>query len=138
MFSNTIFSRFYFVSASENRAKIELFSHGFQKKRNNVKVNKTLRGRMNFEGRLLKKHEKIHPKSMPKRNRKKHRKKPPKNRFWPPFWLPKTPQNRPNIGKNRKKTLSKKSIKKQLPEIKLTYRNSSLLGPRRTIQPSFQ
>ena len=50
---------------------------------------------------------------MPKHTRKKHRKKPLQNRFGPPFWPPKPSQNPPKIGKKRKKSLQKKSHKKE-------------------------
>ena len=37
----------------------DYFLYFFRKRRKRVEVNKTLRGRMNFKGRLLKKHAKI-------------------------------------------------------------------------------
>jgi len=85
-----IFNDFFIVLASGNDSKIELFSHGFQKRRNNVKVNKTLRGRMNFEGRLLKKHEKTTQNRYQNAFEENIEKKTKKKRFWPPFWHPKT------------------------------------------------
>ena len=56
MFYNTVFHRFFLVWASENDVKIDLASCFCQKRRNDVKVNTTLRLRMNFEGWLFKSH----------------------------------------------------------------------------------
>ena len=69
--------------------------------------------------------------------KKTSKKNVPKIDFGLRFGLPKPAQIDPT-SKKTKKTLSKKSKKKQLPEIKYSHRKASLLRPRRTIQPSFQ
>ena len=139
---NTIFSRFFIVLASENVSKIEVFSHFFRRRRLFENQQKPLKKTIIFIDFSGSAPPKIHPTSIPKRARKKHRKTFPKNRFWLPFWppkiLPKSTQHRKNskkvaFGKKLKKTTS--ANHRPGPQ---TTRKSSLLGPRRTIQPPFQ
>ena len=88
-------------------------------KSKSVKVNKTLAGRTNFKGRLLKINIKIDTKSIKNEGAKKQPKKLAKNRFWDACWPPKPLQNR---RKNHEKTMLKKEGEKK--------RENSILGIR--------
>ena len=76
-----------------------------------MKVNKTLRGRTNFKGRLLKINIKIDTKSIKNEGAKKQPKTLAKNRFWDACWPPKPIKNPRKI--DEKMMLKKESEKKR-------------------------
>ena len=89
-------------------------------KSKSVKINKTLAGRTNFKGRLLKNNIKIDTKSIKNEGAKKQPKKLAKNRFWDACWPPKPLQNRREIDE---KTMLKKRKRKKTRKIE--FRNLS-------------
>ena len=109
MFFNTIFSRFFSVLASENGAKIEVFSILFRKRR--FCKNRALALAPCTFSRFGA------SKNRPKIDAKTHSKKAsqknlPKIDFGLRFDLPKPPKIGPTSKKNEKKRLRKKSQKK--------------------------
>ena len=125
MRENTIFFDAFFHQFS---TIFDLNIHGFldqistrlAMKSKCVKVNKTLRGRTNFEGRLFKNNTKIDAKSIKNEGAKKQPKKLAKNRFWDACWPPKPFQNRRKIDE---KTMFKKEGEKK--QKKNDFRNLS-------------
>ena len=131
MIFKTIFSRFFVVLGSENDSNIDIFSPLFRKRRFCENHCFSLVKLMILRVRASKKRPKIDAKT---RSKKASTKNVPKLDFGLRFGLP----NRPNIQKNRKNTRPEKSSKKTALGLTATYCKASLLGPRRTIQPSFQ
>ena len=110
MLFNMIFPRFFFVLASENDVKIEVFSLLFRKRRFCKNHGFPLRGNHYFSSFERPKNDK---KSMPKHTQKKHRKKPSQKPILASILasenLPKSTENR----KKSKKTPSKKRLRKR-------------------------
>ena len=103
MFVNKTLFRFFFVSASENGAKIELVSLLFQKCRFYENLQKTLKKQWFLSIFQVSSFQKSTKNRCRNAFEKKIAKKHPKNRFGAPFWLPKTSQNRSKIEPGRQK-----------------------------------
>ena len=138
MVFNTFFSRFFMVLAPESDSKIEICSILFRKRRfckNRAPVEAKL---LFFRFRASQKPLKIDAETHSKKTSKKNL---PKIDFGLHFGLPKPPEIDPTSKKIEKKAFEKKLEKKKLREPPTragNQRKASLLGPRRTIQPSFQ
>ena len=113
-FLEVIFSWFFSIFD----LKIHRFFHriltDFAIKSKTAKVYETLRGRMNFKGRLLKKNIQIDKKSIKNEGSKKRLQKAFKNSILGPILASKTP---PKSKKNRTKIDVKKTLQKMSKKV---------------------
>ena len=138
MIFKTIFSRFFFVLASENDSKIDVFSLFFQKRRfcENALKHWLCAQKSRFE---LEKNKKKSPKNrFPNVLEKNIAKNLSKLNFYPHLDLPKPLKTAPSCKNSLKKNPPKKKTLKRAMELRSPHRKSGFLGPSRTIQLPFQ
>ena len=135
IFQHRFFFRFLVVLASENHSKIDVFSHFFRKRRFceicSFPIGKPLFSRFGASKKRPKIDVKTHSKKASQKN-------VPEIDFGLRFGLPKPLKIDPTSKKSPlENEAQKRGYANQAPD-PATHNKSSILGPRRTIQPSFQ